>query len=292
MPLSYIGEQITIYGGLFILIIGVLGNGINILVFSRVRNYRRTPCTFYFLIASICNIVYISINLISRIVGVGFGFDLTRTSTSWCKIRAFCIITLSLITLTCSCLATIDQYFATSESECFRRCSNIKWAHRIVILVIIIWCLHGIPVLSFYNISPITTTCVHTNAGYAIYSPIYLLGLICGIPVLVMVIFGYLTYRNIHLTRVLAEQQADRQLVRMILIQVLLVVICIVPYGINNAYALITSGVSKSTNRLIIESFVITIFSLVSYIYFAVYLFIFCEIIKQIFLFREVVTCF
>jgi len=292
MSLLYIGEQITIYGGLFILIIGVVGNGINVLVFSTVGNYRRTPCTFYFLIASIFNIAYITIDLPSRIVTVGYGIDLTQTSTSWCKIREFCIVTPPLITLTCSCLATIDQYFATSQSAYLRRFSNIKWAHRITIIVIIIWCLHGIPILVFYNISPSTTACVNTNSSYAIYGPIYLLGLICGIPVVVMVLFGYLAYRNIHLTRVLAEQQADRQLTRMILIQVLLLVICIVPYSINNAYELITSGVSKGTNRLIIELFILTIFSLVAYFYFGVCIFIFCEIIKQIFLFREVVTCF
>jgi hypothetical protein len=292
MSLSYIGEQITIYGGFFIVIVGIVGNGINILVFSSVHNYRRTPCTFYFLIASISNIADITINLISRIVMVGYGIDLTRTSTSWCKIRQFCLFTLSLITLTCSCLATIDQYFATSQSAYLRRFSNIKWAHRIVMIVIIIWCLHGIPVLLFYNISPITTTCVNTNNSYAVYGLIYLLGLICAIPVAVMVLFGYLAYRNIHLTRVLAEQQADRQLIRMILIQVLLVVICIVPYGINSAYELITSGISKDTNRLISEGFALTILSLVSYLYYAVCLFIFCEIINQIFLSREVVTCF
>jgi len=292
MSLSYIGEQITIYGGLFILIMGVVGNGINILVFSSVPNYRRTPCTFYFLIASIFSIAYLTINLTSRIVSDGFGNDLTRTSTSWCKIREFCIVTLSLITLTCSCLATIDQYFATSQSAYLRRFSNIKWAHRITIIVIIIWCLHGIPIFLFYNITPITTTCVNTNNSYAVYGLIYLLGLVCAIPVAVMVLFGYLAYRNIHLTRALAEQQADRQLTRMILIQVLLVVICLVPYGINNAYGLITSGISKNTNRLIAEGFASTIFSLVTYLYYAVCLFIFCEIIKEIFLFREVVTCF
>jgi hypothetical protein len=275
MSLTYIGEQITIYGGLFILIVGVVGNGINVLVFSSVRNYRTTPCTFYFLIASIFNIAYLAINLISRIVTFGFGIDLTQTSISWCKIREFCIVTLSLITLTCSCLATIDQYFATSQSANLRRFSNIKWAHRIVIILIIIWCLHGIPIFFFYNITPITTTCVNTNTSYAIYGRIYLLGLLCAIPVVIMVLFGYLAYRNIRLTRVLAQQQADRQLTRMILIQVLLVVIFIVPYGINGVYDLITSGVSKDTNRIIAEGFASTILSVVSYFYFAVCLFIF-----------------
>jgi hypothetical protein len=270
MSLLYIGQQITIYFGFFLLVIGVVGNGINILVFSTVRTYRTNPCTFYFLIASIYNIAYIAIDLSSRIASAGYGVDLTRTSISWCKIREFSLVTPSLMTLSCSCLATIDQFFATSKSASLRRFSNIKWTYYIIIIITIIWYLHGIPVLVYYNISPVTMTCVNTNASYAIYALIYLLGLVCGIPVLVMVIFGYLTYRNIHLTRVLAEQQADRQLVRMILIQVVLVVISITPYGIFTAYGLITSGVSKDTDRLIIEIFALTIISLISYFYFTV----------------------
>jgi len=270
MSLLYIGEQLTIYCGLILLILGVVGNGINVLVFSSVRNYRTTPCTFYFLISSIYNLAYITINLISRIVATGFGMDLTSTSTSWCKIRQFCLPFLSLISLTCSCLATIDQYFVTSQSANLRRFSNIKWSHRIVIIVMIIWFLHGIPYLLFYNISPITATCVNTNTIFAVYVTIYLLVLLCVVPVSVTVLFGYLAYRNIHLTRVLVEQQADRQLVKMALIQVVLIFISALPFGTNYIYGLITSGVSKDANKLMSESFALTIFLLLSYFYYAV----------------------
>jgi hypothetical protein len=265
----YIGQQITIYFGSFLVAVGVIGNGINILVFSTVRNYRTTPCTFYILIASIWNIVYIAIGLISRIVMIGYGIDLTRTSISWCKMRLFITVGVTLISLTCSCISTIDQFFTTSQSAYLRRFSNIKWAHRIALIITIVWWLHPIPILVFYNISPITKTCVNTNSVYAIYFSICSVALLCGIPVIIMVVFGYLTYRNIHLTRVLAEQQADRQLTRMILIQVALV-ICLAPYGINNAYNVITASVSKDANRLSIENFVSILTSLVGYIYFCV----------------------
>ncbi len=138
MSLPYIGQQITIYGGFFLLIAGVVGNGINILVFSSVHEYRRTPCTFYFLCASIYNLIYISTGITSRIVMSGYGIDLTRTSTSWCKMRQFIAVSTILRSLTCSCLATIDQFFSTSQSVHLRRFSNIKWAHRIVIIVTLI----------------------------------------------------------------------------------------------------------------------------------------------------------
>ena len=292
MSLSYISQQFTIYVGLFFIIIGVVGNTINIWIFSSVRSYRTAPCTFYFLIASIYNFAYITINLPFRILSIGFGIDLTQRSIFLCKFRQICLSSFCLISLSCACLSTIDQFFVTSQNANLRRLSNIKLTHRISIIVMIIWFLHGIPFLLFYNISPITAGCVNTNTIYAVYVSIYFLIILCIIPVILMTLFGYLTYNNIHLTRALAERQADRQLVRMLSIQIILVVICYVPNAINTAYGLITSGVSKDANRLLIESFSSNIINLLTYTYYSVCLLhFFCELIKQILLFRQVVTC-
>ena len=59
-----------------------------------------------------------------------------------------------------------------------------------------------------------------------------------------MCVFGCLTYRNIRQTRALAEQHADRQLVKMIFIEVVLVVISVIPYGIIGIYGLATAEYS------------------------------------------------
>ncbi|CAF1096664.1 unnamed protein product [Adineta steineri] len=268
MSLSYVGTQLTIYVGSAILIAGVLGNGINIFIFSSVRTYRNTPSTFYFLVGSIHNLLYLAINLTFRIVSVGSGFDLTRTSLAWCRARSFFLSTISVISFTCSCLATIDQFLATSQSAHLRRYSKIELAYRIVLVTMVVWYLQGIPWILYQNISPISTTCVRTNAIYAIYVSVYLLLVLCVIPVVVMIGFGFLTYRNIRLTIALAELRADRQLAKMTLIQVVLVIISIIPYGINNAYGLITTGMTKDANRILIESFISTIVSLITYLYY------------------------
>jgi hypothetical protein len=291
MSLSYIGQQITIYVGLFLAVTGIIGNGINVLVFSMNRSYRTTPCTFYFLIASAYNIIYISMSLLSRIVAIGFGIDLTQTSTSWCKIRPITSASFIVASLSCTCLATIDQFFASSQSANIRRFSNIKLAHLLVSITTIVWLLHGIPSLVLYNISPTTHTCINNNDAYIVYFSIYNIAFISVIPVLVMVVFGYLTYRNIRLTRVLAQQQADRQLVRMISVQIALVLISHTPTGINTIYSKITSSVKKDTNRVIDENFASTIFSVMGYIYLAVSSLISLKIIKCVG-FREVVICF
>ena len=144
MSLLYIGQQFTICVGFILLFSGVIGNGLNIFIFSSVQNYRQTPCTFYFLVQSIINILYILINLTSRIVSTGYGIDLTRTSVIWCKTRNFFLSFLSLSSFSCSCLATVDQFFVTSSNVRLRQLSKIQWAHRIVFGLIIFWFLLSI----------------------------------------------------------------------------------------------------------------------------------------------------
>ncbi|CAF1457816.1 unnamed protein product [Adineta ricciae] len=265
--LVYAGQQLTIYFGSFLIIMGVIGNGINILVFSTVRNYRQTPCTFYFLIGSIFNSIFILVNLTTRVAAGGFGIDLTRTSLIWCKIRSFSLMTVGLITFTCSCLATIDQFLITSKHASLRRLSHITFTHRIAMIIILFWCIHGIPALLFNNISSITNSCVVTNATFAVYFAIYQIGLNCIIPISVMSIFGYLAYHNIHTTIGLAEQQADRQLLKMVLLQSVLISPYL-PFGINYTYSLMTAGIKKDADRLYKEGFAVTIFNLTNYLFF------------------------
>lgn len=279
----YVAQQFTIYVGLFLVIIGLIGNSFTVLVFSTVQNYRITPSSFYFLTIAILNIFFVPMNIISRVVSGGYEIDLTRTSLAWCKIRLYLIANISLISFTCLCLASIDQFLITSRNVYVRNLSNIKWARRIVFITIIVSCLHSVPCLIYMDISTITQTCINTNPAFVVYISVYVLTFNCFIPIIIMAVFAYLTYRNIHLTRALAEQHADHQLTRMTLMQVLVVVITLIPYGINTVYNLITTGITKDVDRSLKELLAITISSMLANIYYVVCLFIFCQRIKKIF---------
>lgn len=270
MSLEYLGQQLTLYSGYFTWFTGIFGNGMNIIVFLTMQTYRTTPCTFYFLIGSIDNFLYISIILTTRILAIGYNLDFTRYSLLWCKIRFFLIYSLSSITLTCSSLSTIDQYLITSRNINLRRYSSIKWAHRIILFFIILWFLHAIPTALYRDITPISHICFNNNSGYSVYTTIYLIGLLCLIPVLTMIVFGYLTYRNLNVTRVAVGRRVDYQITRMTLFLLLLNVICLLPYGIVIAYQVITTSIPKDSDRLDKENFALTIVTLVSYYYYSV----------------------
>lgn len=270
MSLTFIGQQMTLYSGYLSWLTGFLGNGMNVIVFLTMRTYRITPCTFYFLIGSIMNILFLTIVLTTRILAIGYDLDFSRQSIIWCKMRFFLVYSLSLMTLTCSTLSIIDQYLITSENVHIRRLSSIKNAHRLVIIFGFVWLIHAIPSAIYRDIVPLTKTCVNTNTSYAVYSVVYIIGLLCLIPISIMIFFGYLTYRNINGRRAAIRRGFDRQTLRMTLFLVILNVICLLPYGIYIAYQVITSSLVKDNDRLIKENFALTIVTLVSYFYYSV----------------------
>ena len=201
----------------------------------------------------------------------GFGIDLTARSLAFSKIRPFCLSTLCLISLNCCCLSTINTFFTTSRRVYLRSLTSMKWTYRIVAIIIVIWCLHGIPFLLYYEISPIARLCYNRNAIFNVYFPaIYILTLNCWIPVIIMTFFSYLAYMNIRTTRALVQQQADRQLIRMVFIVELLVIISYVQYGIYNSYLLLIAGMDRDENRVLLDNFFGSISNLLCYIYFSV----------------------
>jgi hypothetical protein len=146
-------------------------------------------------------------------------------------------------------LATVDQFFVTSPNVRLRQLSKIQWAHRIVFGLIIFGFLLSIINFVFLDISPVLNACISANAVYALYLQVSSLVILSVIPILIICVFGCLTYRNIRQTRVLAEQHADRQLVKMILIEIILVVISATPYSINGIYDLVTANIVKDEDR-------------------------------------------
>ena len=267
MYLQDISQQLTIYVGICLFIAGIIGNGINIWIFIGKRSYRTTPCTFYFLIESIYNILIVCISLSDRILNIGFDVDIKHESNLWCKIRQFSLAVLSPLSITCSCLAMIDQFLVTSRSQSLRNCSQMKWTYRMLIIANIIWFSNGIPYVFYYNVGSVTNSCVNTNPNFDIYIPIFLLGMLFLIPISVMSLFGWLTYRNIHQTIALVKQNIDYQLVKMTLFQVGLAIVSFFPYGIYNTYALLTTNLTKNNNRTNMLISVLSIITLVFYLF-------------------------
>ncbi|CAF3437460.1 unnamed protein product [Rotaria sp. Silwood1] len=232
-------EEITIYLGIPILGTGVLGGTLNIIVFMSLKTFRQSSCAFFLTIMSFVNIGQLLFSLLSRIMITGFDADWTDYSLVYCKFRNYFLQVCALTSYTCMCLATIDQFLATSLHVHWQKFFNIKKAYVLCILFFIIWILHGIPTLIWYNLSLLPTTgrliCTITNPVFDLYIAYGYLIILTGIlPICITVLFGFLAYWNVrqipYRTVPLVRRELDKQLTSMVLVQVVFNCFTILPY--------------------------------------------------------------
>jgi hypothetical protein len=255
-------QQVIIYFGIPILIIGLIGDLLNIIVFLSLQTFRQSSCAFYLTIMSMVNIGQLITGLLSRIMISGFDIDWTQISLFYCKFRTFCFQVTSLTSFVCICLATIDQYFATCTCPRWQQWCNIKLARRLLILIIFLSIIEQIPCLIYYVQIELPTTgqiiCTIINENFIKFN-IYFNYLILGniIPYLILFSFGLMAYRNIqqlsYRTVPLVRRELDKQLTVMVLIQLIYNFFTILPnfiLYIIDSYGNIQDSVIKAQINL------------------------------------------
>lgn len=231
--------QWAICTGITILVLGIVGNVLNILVFLSLKTFRENSCAFYLTAMSFLNLGQLLTSALPRLMNMCFSIDWSSSSLFYCKFRAYCFQVCSLASFTCMCLATIDQYLTTSTYFWWQRWSSVKYAHFFFAISLVIWILHGIPVVVFFRQVPSASTgdivCIITNSNFqSYYTYGFTLILLSSLPVGVTALFGSLAYRNV--TRLafrtvpLVRRELDKQLTVMVLVQVVFTFVVIVPY--------------------------------------------------------------
>ena len=280
LSLTYATQQVNIYLRSTIFILGLVSNVLNIIVFLSLKTFRESSCAFYLTAMSFVNIGEMFLSLLTRILSVAFGIDWTNVYLPYCKLRFYFFQVFAVTSYTCMYLATIDQYLATSSKPHWQRYSNIKLARWLFTIMLIIWFVHGIPIIVYYNlvVSPSTnhTVCRIVNDSFQQYYRYgYLLTLLGIIPIFISVFFGVLAYRNVQnlLYRAvpLVRRETDKQLTVMVLVQNVYNLFFIVPYIVGYILALSVSIdadqvysakidlISSITNSLYYMSFSVSI---------------------------------
>ncbi|CAF1302534.1 unnamed protein product [Adineta steineri] len=267
-------QQVAIYVGFPVLIAGIIGETLNIIVFMSLHTFRQNSCAFYLLIMSCVNIGQLVTGLFPLIVMTGFGIDWTTDSLFYCKFRQYCRQVCALISLSCFCFATIDQFLATCSRVYWQQWSNIKVARRLCLITSIIWILHGIPCLIYFNLIPSSATvrpsCTITNHVFSQYYTYCYTAVFTGyLPVSVVALFGTLAYYNVqrieYRTRPLVRRELDKQLTVMVLILDIYNIIALLPYPV----ILVLTSVTTITQNPIIAQQISFVSNLTSYTYFS-----------------------
>lgn len=236
---------------IFQLIFGTFGNVLNILIFTR-RSLRTNPCSFYFLISSINNLFVLYVALLTRLLSSGWKIDPSNTNLALCKLRIFFVYSSLCLIQWCMVLASIDRFFCSCHSINYRHLSNLSFARRLTLAVIVVVALGHIHTLVWWSVDYIGADlyCNIFIDQYEIAFQVFFLIFSCLLPPILMMVFGLATIFNIRRIHqqiapqtndVLSERfrSKDRQLITMLLIQVLITIFCTAPFSAANLFDMI-----------------------------------------------------
>lgn len=273
LSLTLLSQQLNIVLGFVILISGLVGNILNIIVFLSLGSFKTNACSFYILTRSLFDIVALFIGVGTRILSQGFHIDFTLSNQLWCKFRIPLLDIATLCSFSCLCFQSMDTFFGSSRSVFWRRQSNIKVARNLVIIFLCVWILLDLPYFFLQNlilnVRSGTYTCITTNGNYALFRSYFIvLGLYLAIPVMVISVFGFLTYRQFQ--KLSAHEQRSlsaltKQMMRMVLFQIIIVLAFVTPNSLATIYFVTTASVIKSVYRLAQESVIQVVFNIYGY---------------------------
>ncbi|CAF0950004.1 unnamed protein product [Rotaria sp. Silwood1] len=278
--LNLIQQYLTIVLGL-LLVVGVFGNIFNCLVFLRKR-LRSNACSVFFAAASIANMTVMIYYIIPTIHSV-YNSPPENGNLIYCKVRLYIRNALLVISRSYLTLACIACYVQSSRNARIREIFKPKIIVRVIIMVPIVWFIIPLHI-------PLTTTiqngkCLMWAGVAALYHSIYICFVAAILPTSLMAIFSFMAYQNLRrMTRnVLPQsstgqsheksynqqsekmllQQRDRQLSKMLFVQIIVYMSFTISYPINTLYnaAVLIIGGPKSTERAAIENFVLFITS-------------------------------
>ncbi|UJR12677.1 hypothetical protein I4U23_016851 [Adineta vaga] len=198
---TYNSSAINRYFPIPLLIFGTFGNILNILIFTR-KTLRKNSCVQYLLSTSIVSILILYIGLMSRLLN-GYNLDYTSYSSILCKIRYF----ISYLCLYCTSwfitLGCFDRFCSSSTSVFLRNFCKQKIVYRAISSVIILGCLIFAESIYCFNNGNMNSvaSCYTISIQCQIVDGLLLMIFYTTIPILLMIIFGFLTLKNIRQSR-------------------------------------------------------------------------------------------
>lgn len=236
-------QQYITYVYIVILIIAIVGNSLNILVFTNLKLFHRNQCAFYLCIESIINTTALLHSSIDHFTQYPDGHDLADYSLIWCKTRFILEQILQISSFSIMCFITFDQILCTSYSYTIRQMSTYKLAQYLICIALCCAIGHSIPSIFFSSILP-PMGCASDNKIFIYYYLMFYYPILIGfLPLFLSILFSLIAFRNVrHLIRrqiPLVRRKLDRQLTAMVFVRVIIFVILYLPYVVYRTFTLV-----------------------------------------------------
>jgi hypothetical protein len=261
-----------------------VGNLLNIILFRKRALWALSPCIPFLFAASIANMIDIySFVLFGTLTG--FQISPILYSPVVCKLQIYLFYTSYCISSWLMVACCADRFFSSSHSTIIRSYSNIQMTNRIIFVITIVNLLVYSQVLYCYEANQANTTgvCYTQNSVCNALDIIYYFIFQAIRPSVFMFIFGIGTFIHIRQGRVVRQalinrtemvrvttimymRRSGREILRILTIQVILYLVCSMPFLIVKIYSNIPLSTVKSALQHSIEKLILNIALLLSLI--------------------------
>ncbi|UJR24424.1 hypothetical protein I4U23_005800 [Adineta vaga] len=255
-------ERLNIFNQIWnicLIIFGIIGHTLSIYVFTR-RPFRSSPCTHYFMASTLSGCAVVCSLVPLRLLQVGYYIDVFIYSNPTCQILSYLLFCFRIVPSWLMTLASIDRFLCTSSSAKYRKWSSIRVATRAIPLTILFVFLLQIHAPFYQGIILYPQrSCTSVTSTYRTFWSIWNLVIWSWIPTIFMLVFGFLTIRNVRQGRrriVTSENisnpihrnqnKIDRQFLQMLTIQCLVFITTTSIGSISQLYVTIASNMIKS----------------------------------------------
>ena len=224
--LATLGTLLLRYILPFIIVIGTVGNTLNIIILTH-PSLCRHACSRYFLALAINNLFYSSVALIHRLLSSGYQLNVSNSSLIACKMISYINTLNAFLSPYLIVLASIDRYCASSTSARIRSFSSIrvaKWSIGGIFLFYVLFFIHIIILADLQNADGAICR-VQADTTYAQFYILLQVFLFAVVPPFGMAFFGFLTIHHTNRTRIAPIAMSrfyrtEKQLAQMLFLQV------------------------------------------------------------------------
>lgn len=202
---ALLNQAINRYAPIPLLFLGVIGNILNILIFTR-KIFRNNICVTYFLASTVFDSLAIIGGLFPRLLN-GFGIDRSQSSAALCKLRFFAAYFAGYAAAWFTSLACVERYLSSSTSVRRRQLITMPYAYLSIILVLVIGLIcfgeqfYCIDIKQNLLGAPQSCYQLQQNVQCQVVDSLMQFIFEMLAPALMMLIFGVLTFRNVRQRR-------------------------------------------------------------------------------------------
>lgn len=271
--INYIANQIYIYGHIFIIITGLLGNTLSIVLF--LTKLKESVSSVYLVAFYSNNTFALFIYILPNIIDLIYGTDGTGYILPWCILQRYFTHVCMVLSPLALCLASVDRYFCSSREVSRRQWSSMKIARIAVSVTVLASLCFAIPDLVYRYVNTDYHYCTASDPYWTYLSYFLIPVVITCIPLIILSVSGYKTYRNLRgIVRAIQptithnpstqvtmrydprRRRLDNQLARMLLVQILCFFFQSMLYTVVYLYLTVTYDWPKDDMRNAVENLI------------------------------------